>query len=593
MAAAPENQTISARDVIIRFAKGDVQAILLYKKICNAFDLVEKWDENASRQFLSQILDIGDLLDHTCKTLVENIIKLKWTKVPMDLRMRWRNLLCEIGVKHVVHLEKIYMCAIRAFIPEEAANEKGEAAAALSEDQQAEIFGMAHSIVNQLLIVIPVSAKMAAKMLSRYFPYQSFPVFKITAYIRNMINASEYASVIREDIWGIIIDNLVNFDSLIGRETSGDDSGAEIFMLDDDDENSRASAVMEECNPDHMAKLDQAMRDIVDYVHASHGIEIDDDAASWMHCSGKVESESVFNAIHTSLMRYLLTSPSVRYVSFLWLFLASLKEEYTERVLSSLWECLIRPFSLDGEAKRSQGAASYLAAFIARAKYIDIRMAQTYLARMAAYLCSYVDRVGLSSRTIVPGLSHHGVFYAMANAFFLAFSFRYKEIVKIGGMDEVRHWGVARFIHSSLDPLKYSIVSVGRCFAAVSRSLQLVYCHHVLPLAMTEFNRPFDPCFPFDAYFLQKTVPLITPLTRKFSPMKEDAENLTREISMASKKEVEKEEDDAVDFLDDDDDDMDYGSAKSFGPLSSGLFTVYSTSPGLRPFQSGSPMDMR
>lgn len=118
--------------------QGDVQAILLYKKICNAFDLVEKWDENASRQFLSQILDIGDLLDHTCKTLVENIIvslpfilsyceyrifqKLKWTKVPMDLRMRWRNLLCEIGVKHVVHLEKIYQCAIRAFLPEESVN---------------------------------------------------------------------------------------------------------------------------------------------------------------------------------------------------------------------------------------------------------------------------------------------------------------------------------------------------------------------------------------------------------------------------------------------------------------------------------------
>ncbi|KAF8358514.1 hypothetical protein PRIPAC_93509 [Pristionchus pacificus] len=591
MAEAPENKTISARDVITNYSKGDVQAILLYKKICNAFDLVEKWDENASRQFLSQILDIGDLLDHTCKTLVENIIKLKWTKVPMDLRMRWRNLLCEIGVKHVVHLEKIYQCAIRAFLPEESVNEKGEASPALSEDQQAELFGMAHSIVNQLLIVIPVSAKMASKMLNRYFPYQSSPVFKTTAYIRNLINASEYASVIREEIWGIIIDNLVNFDSLISRDTCGDDSGAEIFMLDEDEENSRASAVMEECNPDQMAKLDQAMRDIIDYVHSSHSIEIDDEAAAWMHCSGKVESESVFNAIHSSLMRHLLNAPTVRYVSFLWLFLASLKEEYTERVLSSLWECLIRPSSLDGEAKKSQGAASYLAAFISRAKYIDIRMAQTYLARMAAYLCSYVDRVGLSSRTIVPGLSHHGVFYAMANAFFLAFSFRYREIVKSGGLDEVRHWGIARFIHSSLDPLKYSIVSVGRCFAAVSRSLQLVYCSHVLPLAMTEFNRPFDPCNPFDAYFLQKTVSLITPLTRKFSPMKEDADNLTREISM-SKGEKKKEEESAIDFLDEDED-MDYGSPKSLGPLSNGLFTVYSTSPGLRPFQSGSPMDMR
>ncbi|GMT18707.1 hypothetical protein PFISCL1PPCAC_10004 [Pristionchus fissidentatus] len=592
MSSTSDNKAVSARDVIIRYSKGDVQALLLYKKICNAFDLVEKWDENASRQFLSQILDIGDLLDHTCKTLVDNIIKLKWTKVPMDLRMRWRNLLCEIGVKHVVHLEKIYQCAIRAFVPEEALNEKGESSPALSDDQQAEIFGMAHSIVNQLLIVIPVSAKLASKMLARFFPYQASPVYKITAYIRNLINASEYSSSIREEIWGIIVDNLVNFDCLIGRETSGDDSGAEMFMFDEEEENSRASAAMEECNRDHMEKLDQAMRDIIDYVHASHAIEIDDEAAAWMHCSGKVESESVFSAIHAALMRHLLIAPTVRYASFLWLFLASLKEEYTDRVLSSLWECLIRPFSLDGEAKKSQGAASYLAAFIARAKYIDIRMAQTYLAKMAAYLCSYVDRVGLSSRTIVPGLSHHGVFYAMANAFFLAFSFRYREIVKIGGLDEVRHWGIARFIHSSLDPLKYSVVSVGRCFAAVSRTLQLVYCTHVLPLTVNEFNRPFDPCFPFDAYFLQRTVSLITPLTRKFSPMKEDAANLTREIVMVRGEKKEKEEESAIDFLDDDDD-MDFGSVRSIGPLSSGLFTMYSTSPGLRPFQSGSPMDMR
>lgn len=165
---------------------------------------------------------------------------------------------------------------------------------------------------------------------------------------------------------------------------------------------------------------------------------------------------------------------------------------------------------------------------------------------------------------IIVGLSHHGVFYAMANAFFLAFSFRYREIVKSGGKSScmlticlgyfylwyvtigccrigwssslgncsiypfvsrssqvsvfissrtnvpfLSEWMTSSlmFIHDrSLIPLRYSIVSVGRCFAAVSRSLQLVYCSHVLPLAMTEFNRPFDPCNPFDAYFLQKWV---------------------------------------------------------------------------------------
>lgn len=54
-----------------------------------------------------------------------------------------------------------------------------------------------------------------------------------------------------------------------------------------------------------------------------------------------------------------------------------------------------------------------------------------------------------------------------------------------------------------------------------------------------------------------RTVSLITPLTRKFSPMKEDADNLTREISM-SKGEKKKEEESAIDFLDEDED-MDYG----------------------------------
>ncbi|KIH52564.1 hypothetical protein ANCDUO_17333, partial [Ancylostoma duodenale] len=77
---------------------------------------------------------------------------------------------------------------------------------------------------------------------------------------------------------------------------------------------------------------------------------------------------------------------------------------------------------------------------------------------------------------IIPGVMRHGTFYALCQAFFIIFSFRYKEMVRAGDMEEVSRWGLGRIVHSPLDPLKYVSGPVGQCFAAITSVSKHLIC---------------------------------------------------------------------------------------------------------------------
>ncbi|KAK5964398.1 hypothetical protein GCK32_016019 [Trichostrongylus colubriformis] len=214
------------------------------------------------------------------------------------------------------------------------------------------------------------------------------------------------------------------------------------------------------------------------------------------------------------------------------------------------------------------------------------------MSRIVSWCIQYVDNCGMSNSKIIAGVVRHGTFYALCQAFFIIFSFRYKEMVKSGDIEEVGRWGLGRIVHSALDPLKYVVRPVGLCFAAITRSLQLVYCNHLLPFDAGS-KLPFEPMFPFDAFKLKSSATLVCAQLRRFSPLAEDKSEVS--TVLRSSRMSASNNDDNMDFLDEDD--MIIGSYNESRPLGSSqcgyqssMFTIYSSSPGLRHIEN--PLDM-
>jgi len=121
------------------------------------------------------------------------------------------------------------------------------------------------------------------------------------------------------------------------------------------------------------------------------------------------------------------------------------------------------------------------------------------------------------------GGDEHGTFYAVCQGIFLVFCFRYRQFVSVTEGGEVKQWNLGHIIHSRLNPLCFVNRRVAFCFASICRSLQLVYCHHLLnTTGMNGGSRqPFEGFFPFDSLLLPRCSTILSPLRRRFSPLLE------------------------------------------------------------------------
>lgn len=378
---------------------------------------------------------------------------------------------------------------------------------------------------------------------------------------------------------------------MLTRSGFGDDkkyaTNITIFDMDEDHE-----LEVENDESEIIAKLDGVVRDIFHYIAAKHSINSGLTDVSWLCIGTESRGKDVFAILLSVFESRMLLSTHVRYTCFIWIYLCSIKEEYATRMLETLWSIIVRPQVAQVDVAKAHGAAAYLAAFLARANYLDVQVATVWMLRIVNWCIQYVSNCGVTNKQILPGVIRHGTFYALCQAFFIIFSFRYKEMVKNGAIEEVRRWGLGRIVHSPLEPLKYVTRPVGMCFGAITRSLQLVYCNHLLP-SDAGTKLPFEPMFPFDSFKLKSSMTLVYPQLRRFSPLSEDRTEVSSALrsSRISSSFNEYE----MDFLEEDE--KNNGSLRDRTTAGMvqytnepSIFTIYSSSPGLKHF--GDTVDM-
>lgn len=433
-----------------------------------------------------------------------------------------------------------------------------------------------------LLRLIPTLPGTLPPLLLQHFPHKHEHTMSQVLYIQNLLRISEYCEALTEPIWSAIIDHTLQVDVAIQVELDDlEDHGLEQLgptnlepVLDGD-----ADAISEPESPEALALSGPSADDVLDTLEDLSDEEGYDDSdalppsvrgptePSWneiAELAGKLDAimkaiyqfldghvgtlahRDVYARRHTLYQtllgiftRTILTTFKSRHVQFILFWFSSLDHEFADMFLGTLLSKSLYAMPSVGESGESSvvlriAAASYVASYVARARYIDAPTTRMVVLNLCTFMDACLEAFatqGLSAPP--PGAREHAVFYAVAQAVFYIFCFRWRDlrdgavsdappvpdedgmpslaatyptagslelspqlmpmlhasslssVSSTHSMQGERGWApglavVQRAITSPLNPLRYCNTHVVQQFAFVAQHTGFLYCYSVL-----------------------------------------------------------------------------------------------------------------
>ncbi|KAG6330825.1 hypothetical protein ID866_8263 [Astraeus odoratus] len=513
------------------------------------------------------------------------------------------------------------------------------------------IYDRWHYLLDHLLSLIPTLPATLHPLLVRNFPHKRQPQAAQVTYIRNLLRITEYCPELADRALAVIVDRALQidveiqveleeledeagtwgngdifefdpFDVVVGQEGDEKDedededdfSDVETDYSSDGSDDGRDSDQELPANAryiqDMVNKLDSILKLVLDHFNRLHSTvesttsqpstpesRTQSPPPSDTHRPSSLTSTETVRAMraaefHTLLAifdRSIIRTFKSRYTQFLIFWYASLDPEFCDLFQGLLVEKAL--LGQDVPAVTRAAAASYIASFVSRAQFVDRESARRVVGVLCAFLRSHLDAFDSVVRAgeEPPGMAHHSQFYAIAQAVFLIFCFRWRDLEE--EFDETEeHQGqkkwmgelgvVQRVIMSPLNPLKICSPNVVMQFARVAQATGFMYCYSIIEAnKRSEYNpaqgttsvlpraaggelleAELHTFFPFDPYKLPRSSSYIQSVYRDWS-------------SVAIGDDEEDEEDDAEedDAADDSDDSEDSGSVRNSPMSDAGL----------------------
>ncbi|KDQ15362.1 hypothetical protein BOTBODRAFT_54658 [Botryobasidium botryosum FD-172 SS1] len=497
------------------------------------------------------------------------------------------------------------------------------------------VYDRLHSLLQHLLSLIPTLSHTLQPIIVRNFPHKRQEKVAQVTYIRNLLRISNYCPELSDRILAIAIDRAIQidveiqveleeietnedapdadeifefdpFDAVVGNEAheSEEDEEEEVDL---DDLSSDEESVDGGSQPPHenvlasskhirdmVAKLDAILKLIFEHFNHTHSIAIsrpmtpsrhdpprDASPSSRPHSpispeQGRAMRRSQFLALLAIFDRTIIRTFKSRYTQFLLFWYSSLDPEFTDLFQGLLVSKAL--FEADQPAVTRVAAASYVASYVSRAQFVDRDSARRVVGLLCEYLASQLDLYADPYANDFASASQPTVFFAVSQAIFLIFCFRWRDLVEedevdvedsvFGGMSSSgkKKWipeldVIQRVITSPLNPLKVCSPNVVRQFARVAQSTDFIYCYSILetnrrteygmppstPLH-TNYQRPFtsshavmardhtvvadlNTFFPFDPYRLPLSYRYIEGVYREWASvaLDEDADDESEE----------------------------------------------------------------
>ncbi|KAG8739372.1 hypothetical protein FRC10_005691 [Ceratobasidium sp. 414] len=408
------------------------------------------------------------------------------------------------------------------------------------------IYSRVHNLLSHLLGLIPTLPLALQPVITSHFPHKKLSKLAQTTYIRNLLTLSGYCPALSDAILSLIVERAQQIDvevqvELEDLDDENDADPAEVFNLDafdnvigeedplqagqlDEDEEDWIDGLSDISSedgdlPEHdisegpanvahiqdmVSKLDAVLSLVFEHLAATPSEPLS--FFSWSSANVPATPERQFEMRGAQLWimiaifkRTIVKTHKSRYTQFLLFWYSSLHPDFTDVFLGVLMDRLMDA-ALPDMAR--VGAASYVASFISRAKHADTSSARGVVGVLCNYLRDAVDEVEereAEDPSFTPVVSGHALFYAVAQAVFLIYCFRWRElgedpdVLLVEGDDgPPKVWMpellvVQRAISCALNPLKICATNVVQQFARVSNSTGFVYCFSIV-----ESNRRSD-----------------------------------------------------------------------------------------------------
>ncbi|SPO35377.1 related to RRN3 - RNA polymerase I specific transcription factor [Pseudozyma flocculosa] len=349
-------------------------------------------------------------------------------------------------------------------------------------------------------------------------------------------------------------DNAIDDDD--GDESDdGSDAGDNLQDLMDDDDESADEDELEErdiLDPEDqqalerirtlVATLDSIMTAVLEHLtRLNRGFQaaIDGGGATgkagavvMSAADGEANRRHLFHTLLGIFTRAMLPTFKCRHVQFLLFWFNSLDAEYSDLFLGVLLSKSLyggihhqQPSSGGGGNEVEEpdilrsAAASYVASFVSRASYVDGPTSRIVVLNLCAFLDAHLEasqQLDTEIGAAPPGSRVHSVFYAVAQAVFYIFCFRWRDLKltpgegegegeddegdadadelagglhgSIGALSQASVAGtwcdglsvVQRAITSPLNPLKFCSANVVKQFARIAQHTGFLYCYSII-----------------------------------------------------------------------------------------------------------------
>ncbi|KAH8400618.1 hypothetical protein KR222_008739 [Zaprionus bogoriensis] len=454
--------------------------------------------------------------------LVEALLSLNWKKRSLDAVRAFTEFSVDVMIAHNTYIHIGITKLIVNWIP----NDQDSAdwpEGCPSERVQADL-DTVHGLLNRILTAVPMAFDVVVDTIAAKFPYFKKPSHVTAGYLHNVLRLIESKPVFEELLLQLVLQKLLVLDVNAPRDeiepTKEDETDDEedkmeeedIFQMDD---------MCAQLRPTPQP-LDHPIGQMLDICLLKLFKFLEDKCRPSLNEKDdqRAASGRFFKALLHIFDEVILPSHNTHHVQFVIFHLCSIRPAYTEAFLNFLWKKVQNP---NVSPILRHVAVSYIASFLARAKFIPLSTITNYLKELSKWANTYInDSDEFSSKN--SSLKANMVFFSVCQAIFYLIAFRARDLtLNQKNLMLLNTLQLSRLAMCHFNPLRYCLPPVATAFAGVTRTYQLAYCHTVLErnarrkLATIYGHEKLmpeetlDTFFPFDPYILPLSNKYIEP----------------------------------------------------------------------------------
>ncbi|XP_060651233.1 RNA polymerase I-specific transcription initiation factor RRN3 [Drosophila nasuta] len=490
--------------------------------------------------------------------LVEALLGINWRKRNINATEAYSEFTVDVMIAHNTYIQIGITKLILNWIPNDQETDdwiNGSPSESVQADLQT-----VHTLLNRILTAVPMAFDVVVDTIAAKFPYFKKPAHVTAGYIHNVLWLVSSKPVYEELLLQLVLQKLLILDVSAPRDE------IEALREDSDDEEDEMEAdamfQMDDVNtqPKQPRPLDHPIGQMLDICLLKLFKFLDDKCRPTLNANDeqRIVKNRFFKMLIHIFDEVLLPSHNIHHVQFVMFYVCSIRPAYTEAFLNFLWLKVQNP---NVSSIIRHVAVSYIASFLARAKFVSLSTITYYLKELSNWANTYInDSDEFSSKNC--SLKANMVFFSVCQAMFYLIAFRARDLtINEKNLLLLNTLQLSRLAMCHFNPLRYCLPPVATAFAGVTRTYQLAYCHTVLErnarrkLATIYGHdklmpeETLDTFFPFDPYILPLSSKYIEPnyLVYKVHELEEPTEIVTTEIMRRKRGDSEMVEDD--DFI--------------------------------------------